>query len=115
MIKVLQSVHPLMLLIIATTLEVIGDTVVRLAIYDHAGPARVGLFMVGATFLLGYGTFVNLSRVEFSRVVGLYIATLFVVWQLINFAVFRTPPALPMVAGGAMIIAGGALVTFWRP
>jgi len=115
MIKGLQGIPPMVLLVIATTLEVIGDTVVRLALYDHAAPTRVGLFMVGAAFLLGYGTFLNLAPVEFGRVVGLYISTLFVVWQLINFAVFRTPPALPMVAGGAMIIAGGAIVTFWRP
>jgi hypothetical protein len=112
---VLEGIPPMVLLVIATTLEVIGDAVVRLALYDHAGPARVGLFMVGAAFLLGYGTFLNLAPVEFGRVVGLYISTLFVIWQLINFVVFRTPLTLPTVVGGSMIMAGGAIVTFWRP
>ena len=70
---------------------------------------------MACALLLGYGAFLNLSPVEFGRVVGLYISTLFVVWQLINFAVFRTAPALPVAAGGALIIAGGTLVTFWRP
>jgi hypothetical protein len=64
--------------------------------------------------LFGYGSILNLAPVEFSRVVGLYIAILFVVWQLINFVAFRTMPALPVMIGGALIVAGGALVTFWR-
>jgi small multidrug resistance family-3 protein len=55
-----------------------------------------------------------LAPVEFSRVVGLYIAILFVVWQLINFVASRTMPALSVMIGGALIVAGGALVTFWR-
>jgi hypothetical protein len=48
-------------------------------------------------------------------VVGLYIATLFVIWQVINYVAFRTLPSLPSVVGGALIIAGGAIVTFWKP
>ncbi len=43
-----------------------------------------------------YGSFLNLAPLEFGRVVGLYIATLFVVWQVINFVVFRSVPTLPI-------------------
>ena len=46
--------------------------------------------------------------------VGLYIATLFIVWQVINYAFFRTLPTLPILAGGALIVAGGAIVSFWK-
>ena len=115
MLKILQSVHPLILLVIATTLEVSGDAVIRMAIYNHAGAIRIGLFLAGATLLFGYGSFLNLAPLEFGRVVGLYIATLFVVWQLINFIAFRSVPTLPMVVGGALVIAGGAIITFWKP
>ena len=115
MLKILQGVHPLILLVIATTLEVSGDAVVRMAIYNHAGAIRIGLFLAGAALLFGYGSFLNLAPLEFGRVVGLYIATLFVVWQLINFIAFRTVPTLPMVVGGALVIAGGAIITFWKP
>jgi hypothetical protein len=111
----LQGIHPPVLLIIATTLEVAGDATVRLAIYSHVGALRIGLLILGGLLLLGYGTFLNLAPVEFGRVVGLYIATLFVVWQVINFVVFRTVPTLPIVAGGALIVAGGLLVTYWKP
>jgi small multidrug resistance family-3 protein len=114
MFKTLQAIPIPILLVIATTLEVSGDAVVRLAIYNHAGYFRAVLFLLGAALLLGYGSFLNTAPVEFGRVVGLYIATLFVVWQVINFWVFRTLPGLPVWLGGALVIAGGLTITFWR-
>jgi hypothetical protein len=114
MIKALQSIPVPVLILIATTLEVSGDAVVRLAIYDHAGPIRAAWFLAGAALLLGYGYFLNIAPVEFGRIVGLYIATLFVVWQIINLLVFRTPPGLPVWVGGTLVVAGGLIVTFWR-
>jgi drug/metabolite transporter (DMT)-like permease len=115
MMKLLQSVPPLLVLIIATVLEVSGDAIVRMAIYDHSGPARAALFVAGALLLFGYGSFLNLAPFEFGKVVGLYIATLFVVWQLINFIFFKTVPTLPIVVGGTLVVMGGAIITYWRP
>jgi hypothetical protein len=114
MMKALQGVSPLILLLIATTLEVSGDAVVRIAIYHQNGLPRLGLMLAGAALLLGYGSFLNLAPLEFGRVVGLYIATLFVVWQVINFVAFRATPTIPILIGGAFIIVGGAIITFWR-
>jgi hypothetical protein len=71
--------------------------------------------LIGAALLLGYGTSLNLAPLEFGQVVGLYIATLFIVWQVINFAAFHTLPSLPTLVGGILIIAGGLIVTFWKP
>ena len=79
------------------------------------GLARVGFFLTGAALLLGYGTLLNLAPLEFGQVVGLYLATLFVVWQVVNFVAFRTLPTLPILLGGSLVIAGGAIITFWRP
>jgi hypothetical protein len=112
----LQGIHSVFWLLAATTMEVAGDAVLRIALYDHtgAGLARVGLFGAGTVLLLGYGSCVNLAPLEFRQVVGLYIATLFVVWQVINFLVFRTIPTPPILAGGALIVAGGLIVTFWK-
>jgi hypothetical protein len=114
-LKYLQNVHPLILLIAATVLEASGDAVVRMGIYNHAGLIRVALFFAGAVLLFCYGSLLNLAPLEFGRVVGLYIATLFVVWQLINLIAFRSLPTLPTLVGGALIIAGGAIVTYWAP
>ena len=113
--NILQSLSALGFLLVATTLEVSGDAVVRLAIYDQAGRMRLTFILVGAILLLGYGTSLNLAPVEFRHVVGLYIATLFVVWQIINFIFFRTLPNLPIFVGGRLIVIGGLVVTFWKP
>lgn len=102
-------------LLIATTLEVSGDAVIRMGIFNHAGPMRIALFLGGALLLVGYATALNLAPLEFGQVVGLYIATLFVVWQVMNFVFFKTLPTMPILIGGALIVAGGLLVTFWTP
>ncbi len=102
-------------LLVATTLEVGGDAVVRIAIYNHVGLTRIGLMLTGAALLFGYGFALNLAPVEFGRVVGLYIATLFVIWQVINLIAFRTLPSLPILVGGSLVIAGGLIITFWKP
>jgi len=91
---------PLLLLVIATTLEASGDAVLRMGLYNnYAGALRVCLFIGAAALLFGYGLFLNLAPLEFGRVVGLYIATLFVVWQVINYLAFRTLPSLPIPGG----------------
>jgi small multidrug resistance family-3 protein len=102
------------LLVIATTLESSGDAIVRLGLGHHTVVARIGLFAFGAVLLFGYGVFLNLAPVEFEKVVGLYIATLFIVWQIVNFLFFRHVPTLPVLVGGLLIVSGGCLVTFWR-
>jgi small multidrug resistance family-3 protein len=101
---------------VATVLEVSGDAIVRIALHNHVGlaGARIGLFFVGAALVFGYATFLNLAPLEFREVVGLYIATLFIVWQFVNFAFFRTVPTVPVLAGGALIVCGGAIVSFWK-
>ena len=115
MLKMLQPIPPIVFLIVATTMEALGDALVRRAIHEpHQGLARLGLMAAGGALLLGYGTALNLAPVEFSRVVGLYIATLFVVWQVVNLIVFRTLPGAPVLTGGVLIIAGGLVVTFWK-
>ncbi len=103
-------------LIIATTLEVSGDAIVRIALQNHTGltAIRIALFALGAAFVFGYATFLNLAPLEFGEVVGLYIATLFIVWQVVNFIFFQTLPTIPVLTGGMLIVAGGAIVSFWK-
>ena len=62
---------------------------------------------MGAVLLFGYGSFLNLAPLEFGQVVGLYIATLFVIWQVINYVAFRTLPSLPSVVGRRAHHRGG--------
>jgi hypothetical protein len=113
-IKAFHGVPLLVVLLMATVLEAGGDAVVRVAIYKHVGLIRIALFLAGAALLLAYGSLLNLAPLDFGRVVGLYIATLFVVWQVVNFIAFRTSPTMPVLIGGALIVAGGAIVSFWK-
>ena len=101
-------------LIVATSLEAVGDAVMRMGIAQNAWLPRCLLFVAGAVLLFGYGLSVNLAPVEFGRVVGLYIAMLFIVWQIVNWIVFRSLPDAPVFVGGVLIIIGGAVVTFWK-
>ncbi|HMJ46264.1 MAG TPA: hypothetical protein VK498_03000 [Ferruginibacter sp.] len=112
--KFIQSVHPIVFLLIATILEVSGDAIIRMSMYNHSGAARIGLGLAGAILLFGYGFFLNLTPVEFGQVVGLYIATLFVVWQVINYIAFHTLPTLPIIVGGILVVTGGLIITFWK-
>jgi hypothetical protein len=115
MMKMLQNIHPIFFLVVATALEVSGDAVVRMGIYNHVGHVRIALFFAGAALLFGYGSFLNLAPLDFGQVVGLYIATLFIVWQIVNWLLFRTLPTIPILVGGALVMAGGAIITFWKP
>jgi small multidrug resistance family-3 protein len=109
-----MDVRIFLFLILATSLETFGDAIVRIGIGQTAWLPRSGLFLAGALLLFGYGLSLNLAPIEFNRVVGLYIATLFIVWQIVNFVVFRTLPDMPILAGGALIVGGGLVVTFWK-
>ena len=99
-------------LLVATALEVTGDAVIRLGI-AQPGPALKLVQLVGGGLLLfGYGYLLNLAPLEFEKVVGIYIATLFVMWQVIGYLFFRHVPGWPIVIGGTLIVIGGLIVAF---
>jgi small multidrug resistance family-3 protein len=101
-------------LVAATTFEAFGDATVRIGLFNRTGFAQVAVLVGGGLLLFGYGTMLNLAPLPFERVVGMYIATLFCVWQIVTFLAFRTLPSPPILIGGALIIAGGLVVTFWQ-
>jgi hypothetical protein len=107
--------HPIFFILIATICEASGDALIRMGIYNYAGLIRVAALLFGAVLLFGYGFVLNLAPVQFGQLVGIYIATLFIVWQITNFIAFKALPSLPILVGGILIIAGGAIVTFWKP
>src|ERR1019366_2097733 len=102
-------------LIAASALEAGGDAIVRMGLNQQAPGLRALLFLAGAALLFGYGLMLNLAPLEFGRVVGIYVATLFIVWQAVNFIAFQSLPSLPILVGGTLIVAGGAIVAFWEP
>lgn len=104
----------LLFVILATILEATGDAVVRISIHHHTTSTRIALFLAGAVCLTLYGTSLNLAPVEFAEVTGIYIAMLFVMFQVTGYLFFRAIPTLHVALGGVLIIAGGLIVGYWR-
>ncbi len=97
--------------LLATVLEAVGDAIVRVALHRPSSLARIGLFLLGGTLLTLYGTSLNLAPIEFAAVTGMYIATLFIVFQITNYLFFSTLPTGPVVVGGILIVSGGLIVS----
>jgi len=100
--------------LMATIFEAVGDAVIRIAIAAPRPHMRIGFFLLGTALLALYGTSLNLAPVEFATVTGLYIATLFVVFQITNYVLLHTVPTLPVMVGGSLIVAGGLTVYLWK-
>src|SRR5215475_11873286 len=94
----------------ATIFEAAGDAIVRIALRHQSLSARIGLFLVGYVLLALYGTTLNLAPVEFATVTGMYVATLFVVFQIVNYLFFGNLPTIGVLVGGAFIVVGGLTV-----
>ena len=102
-------------LVVATVAESYGDATIRIGLFERTGAAQIFTIFVGCVLLFVYGAMLNFAPLPFSRIVGFYIATLFVVWQVVTFVTFRTAPNAPILVGGALIVAGGLVVSFWKP
>ena len=98
----------------ATVFEAAGDALLRVAIHSHAWPIRISYFLIGAVLLTMYGTSLNIAPIEFGKVVGLYVALLYIVFQITNYIAFKAKPTLPVLVGGVLIVAGGLLVILWQ-
>ena len=97
------------LLVVSALLEVGGDAGMRKGLEGkQAG------FVIGALLLVSYGLIVNLSKLDFSKLMGIYIAIFFVVSQALAVLVFKEKIHTPVLIGGALIVAGGCVMTFWR-
>lgn len=101
-------------LIVATVAESFGDATIRIGLFERTGGARLAAILGGAILLLVYGLMLNLAPLPFARIVGFYITTLFLVWQVVTFLTFRNSPDAPILIGGALIVVGGLIVSFWK-
>ncbi len=104
----------LLLLTVSAALEVGGDALVRTGLHGRSLAMRVGFLALGAAVLFAYGVVVNLPPWDFGRLLGVYVALFFVVAQVVNAVFFGVSPSVPVMAGGALIVAGGIVVAFWR-
>jgi small multidrug resistance family-3 protein len=105
-----MSVRVLIFLVVAALLEVGGDALIRNGLHR-----RGALFMLaGAMTLVVYGFMVNLTKLDFSRLMGLYIVIFFVVAQAVAVLAFRENIGRPVMIGGGLVVLGGIVMTLFH-
>lgn len=101
-------------LLLAAFLEAYGDSSFQSGLYRTTGVARYVAFSVGALALVLYGLTVNTPPWDFGRLLGLYVVLFFLVAQVLAKVRFNQVPTTPILLGGSLIVAGGAVITFWK-
>ena len=101
-------------LVIAASLEVLGDSFFQSGLYRSSGSNRSLWFLAGVGVLGMYGLFVNLPQWDFGKLLGVYVALFFVVAQVVAKVRFHQSPSTPILVGGSLIVAGGLVITFWK-
>jgi len=110
----LSRFDALFILFIAAVLEAGGDALVRMGLHSSTAVRRVEFILLGGIVLLSYGLVVNLPAWDFGRLLGIYVTLFFIVAQLINYFGFGQKPSLSILVGGALISAGGLIISFWK-
>ena len=101
----------MVLLLCAAFLEAGGDAFMRLGLRSSTHTRAALLFVLGGLVLTFYGYLVNTPPWDFGKLLGTYIAFFFVVAQLIAWFGFGQKPTPMVLLGGALIIAGGCVVS----
>jgi uncharacterized membrane protein len=97
-------------LLIAAALEAGGDALMRVGLHKNLLCGRL-LFFVLAAVLFAYGWTVNAPPWDFGKLIGIYVVFFFLIAQLISWLVFKQTPSLSIWIGGALIVAGGIVIS----
>jgi len=101
-------------LALAAYLEVQGDACFQSGLYHATGPKRWLWFVAGAAVLVAYSLFLNSSKIDFGKLLGVYVVLFFLVAQVVAQLQFHQPPTKPIYVGGALIVLGGVVMTAWK-
>jgi small multidrug resistance family-3 protein len=111
---VANPVGAYVVLVIAASLEVLGDACFQSGLYKSTGTTRAVWFVAGVAMLGFYGLFVNLPQWDFGKLLGVYVALFFIVAQVVAKVRFGQSPTPAIWVGGGMIVLGGLVITFWK-
>jgi drug/metabolite transporter superfamily protein YnfA len=101
-------------LALAAYLEVQGDACFQSGLYHANGSRRLGWFLAGTLVLVCYSLFLNSSKVDFGKLLGIYVVLFFLVAQIVAKVQFHQSPTKPIYLGGALIVLGGLVMSFWK-
>jgi small multidrug resistance family-3 protein len=100
----------ILVLLLAATLEVGGDAIVRVGLHSSGWRPRLLIYLLAAAVLFAYGWTVNAPGWDFGRLLGLYVVLFFIVAQLVSWVGFDQPPSRAVLIGGALIVSGGLVI-----
>ena len=103
----------LVVLLMAAFLEAYGDSCFQSGLYRSSGTTRALAFVIGSASLVCYGLVVNVPRWDFGRLLGVYVVLFFLCAQMIARVKFGQPPTIPLITGGALITAGGLIISIF--
>src|ERR1700730_14598521 len=101
-----------LVLLLAAVLEAYGDSRFQAALYRSSGTSRAIAFFVGAASMAAYGLVVNVPHWDFGKLLGVYVVLFFLLAQVVARVRFGQVPTLPVFLGGALIVAGGLIISF---
>jgi drug/metabolite transporter superfamily protein YnfA len=101
----------ILVLLLAAVLEAGGDALVRAGLQMNALWQRAALFSFAAVALFAYGWTVNAPPWDFGKLLGVYVVFFFLIAQLISWLIFKHTPSFAVLVGGALIIAGGVVIS----
>lgn len=100
-----------LILLVAAALEVGGDAVIR----EGLARRRAVLVVTGGLVLWAYGVVVNTTTLDFSRLMGTYVAVFAILGVVVGRVFFHETIAGSTWAGVGLIAAGGLLIQWGRP
>lgn len=106
----MTKAHQIAVMIAAAFLEVAGDALIRSGLRGRALP----LIGVGCAVLAGYGIVLNLLPVDFSRLLGTYVAFFALASVVLGRVLFREEVATSTWIGLAIVWVGSAVMLCGR-
>ncbi len=104
----------LLILLVCAILEAGGDALARKGMHAASQSARIGFYVAAAVVLFAYGWLVNRPPWSFGTLLGIYVVLFFVTAQAVSWIFFQERPTPAIWIGGALVVAGGAVMSVWR-
>ena len=101
-------------LALAAYLEVQGDACFQSGLYHSSGVKQIAWFAAGTVVLVCYSLFLNSSKVDFGKLLGIYVVLFFLVAQVVAKLQFHQSPSKPIYVGGAFVVIGGLIMGLWK-
>ena len=97
---VLTPIGVFVVLVLAAYLEVQGDACFQSGLYHSSGAKQIGWFITGALVLVCYSLFLNSSKIDFGKLLGIYVVLFFFIAQIVAKLQFHQSPSKPIYVGG---------------